>query len=105
RNALQLDERRIATHLKTIFDSRYAEGLVLVLKGESAQCFLDVIQDTLNRGLLVDPEQSRKARRIIRKLSEASETLPSSLFVTGVSTRDPHPLFAGGYGDIYRAEY
>ncbi|KAJ7619423.1 kinase-like domain-containing protein [Roridomyces roridus] len=51
------------------------------------------------------PEQSRQARRIIRKLSEASESLPSSLFVTGVSGRDPHPLFAGGYGDIYRAEY
>ncbi|KAJ7619439.1 kinase-like domain-containing protein [Roridomyces roridus] len=105
RNALQLDERRIATHLETIFSSKSAEGPVLVLKGESAQCFLDVVQDTLNRGLLITPEQSRRARRIIRKLSEASDSLPSSLFVTAVSGRDPHPLFAGGYGDIYRAEY
>ncbi|KAJ7619452.1 kinase-like domain-containing protein [Roridomyces roridus] len=105
RNALQLDERRIATHLETIFSSKSTEGLVLVLTGESAQCFLDVVQDTLNRGLLIAPEQNRKARRIIRKLSEASESLPSSLFISGVIGRDPHPMFAGGYGDIYRAEY
>ncbi|KAJ7490138.1 kinase-like domain-containing protein [Mycena galericulata] len=103
RNALHTDEERIATHLVSIFLSKSAEEVVLNLEGESAQCFLDVVQDTLNRGFLMTPEHSRQARRIIRKLSEASDSLPSSLFITGVTGREDHPTFAGGFGDIYRA--
>ncbi|KAJ7145880.1 kinase-like domain-containing protein, partial [Mycena epipterygia] len=44
-------------------------------------------------------------RRIIRKLSESCDKLPSALFITGVSGREEHPTFGGGYGDIYRASY
>jgi hypothetical protein len=43
------------------------------------------------------------ALRIIRKLSERCDRLPSSLFIVGVNGRDEHPSFGGGYGDIYRA--
>ncbi|KAJ6554051.1 kinase-like domain-containing protein [Mycena vulgaris] len=50
-------------------------------------------------------EHSFKARRIIRKLSESCDKLPSSLFITGVGGRDVHPTFGGGNGDIYRASY
>ncbi|KAJ6525873.1 kinase-like domain-containing protein, partial [Mycena vulgaris] len=43
--------------------------------------------------------------RIIHKLSESSDMLPSALFITGVSGREEHPTYGGGYGDVYRALY
>ncbi|KAJ7260897.1 kinase-like domain-containing protein [Mycena haematopus] len=45
------------------------------------------------------------ALRIVRKLSESCDRLPSSLFIVGVEGRDEHPTFGGGFGDIYRASY
>ncbi|KAJ7656694.1 kinase-like domain-containing protein [Mycena rosella] len=105
RKALRTDEERIVTLLVSIFNCKTAEDLVLRLEGGSAQSFLDVVQDTLDRGFLMAPEHSQKARRIIRKLSETCDKLPSSLFITGVSGREEHPTFGGGYGDIYRASY
>ncbi|KAF8174708.1 kinase-like domain-containing protein [Mycena galopus ATCC 62051] len=50
-------------------------------------------------------EHTRMALRIIRKLSESCDMLPSSLFIIGVHGRDEHPSFGGGFGDIYRASY
>ncbi|KAF8150312.1 kinase-like domain-containing protein, partial [Mycena galopus ATCC 62051] len=47
----------------------------------------------------------RMALRIIRKLSESCDRLPSSLFIVGVNHRDEYPVFGGGFGDIYRASY
>jgi hypothetical protein len=44
REALHEDETRIATHLQSILDSQTAKEAVLVLEGDSAQHFLDVIQ-------------------------------------------------------------
>ncbi|KAJ7442152.1 hypothetical protein B0H11DRAFT_2094674, partial [Mycena galericulata] len=105
RKALNADERSIATLLVSIFDSKSDDEAVLRLEGDSAQCFLDVVQNTLDRGLLISPEHSSKARRIIRKLSESCDKLPSSLFITGIAGRDEHPTFGGGFGDIYRASY
>ncbi|KAJ7273254.1 kinase-like domain-containing protein [Mycena rebaudengoi] len=105
RKALHEDETRIATHLMSILDSQPAKESVLVLEGDSAQHFLDVIQHTLDRGLLIGQEYNAKARRMIMKLSEACDRLPSSLFITGVSGRDHDATFGGGFGDIYRASY
>ncbi|KAJ7772980.1 hypothetical protein DFH07DRAFT_148774 [Mycena maculata] len=102
RSVLRTDEEAIATSLAFIFDSKSQEDAVLHLEGDSAQCFLDVVQDALDRGFLMGPH-SLKARRIIRKLSEISDSLPSSLFITGVTGREEHPMFGGGFGDIYRA--
>ncbi|KAJ7017023.1 kinase-like domain-containing protein [Mycena alexandri] len=45
------------------------------------------------------------ARRLIVKLSEACDKLPSALFVTGVVGRHAYPSFHGGFGDIYQASY
>ncbi|KAJ6554035.1 kinase-like domain-containing protein, partial [Mycena vulgaris] len=105
RNALRLDEEHMATVLVSIFESKSAEDIVLKLEGDSAQAFLDVVQEALDRGFLMAQEHSRKARRIIRKLSESCDKLPSALFIPGVSGREDHPTFGGGYGDIYRATY
>lgn len=45
RNALQTDEKRIATLLVSIFDSEPDEETALRLDGDSAQYFLDVVQE------------------------------------------------------------
>ncbi|KAJ7224826.1 kinase-like domain-containing protein [Mycena rebaudengoi] len=105
REALHEDETRIAAHLLSILDSQTAKEAVLLLEGDSAQHVLDVIQHTLDRGLLIEQEHNAKARRMILKLSEACDKLPSSLFITGVSGRDHDATFGGGFGDIYRASY
>ncbi|KAJ7802442.1 kinase-like domain-containing protein [Mycena olivaceomarginata] len=41
----------------------------------------------------------------MRKVAEAGEQLPSSLFITGVNDHDEHPTFGGGFGDVYQASY
>ncbi|KAJ7226924.1 kinase-like domain-containing protein [Mycena pura] len=103
RAALRADEERIAAFLVSIFSSKSEEETVLRLEGDSAQCFLDVVQETLDRGFMMAQEHNRMALRIIRKLSESCDKLPSSLFIVGVNERDEHPSFGGGFGDIYRA--
>ncbi|KAJ7607402.1 hypothetical protein FB45DRAFT_846927 [Roridomyces roridus] len=105
RSALRADEDRIEAHIVAILDSKAKEQAVLALEGDSAQGFLDVVQSALDRGFLVQQEHARKAHRIVRKLSEACDKLPSSLFITGVVDREMHPSFGGGFGDVYRARY
>ncbi|KAJ7911820.1 kinase-like domain-containing protein, partial [Mycena leptocephala] len=43
--------------------------------------------------------------RLILRLSEARDQLPSSLFITGVTGHDEKMSFCGGFGDVYRATY
>ncbi|KAF7374477.1 Kinase-like protein [Mycena sanguinolenta] len=105
RMALRRDGQRIATLLRSIFASKSLEEAVLRLEGDSAQCFLDVVQDTLDKGFLLTPEDDRMARRIIRKLACRSDTLPSALFITGITGKAEHPTFGGGFADIFRASY
>jgi hypothetical protein len=50
-------------------------------------------------------EDIRRAQRMVRKLSEASDNLPSSLFITGVTGREKYPTSGGGFADIYRCRY
>ncbi|KAJ7778413.1 kinase-like domain-containing protein, partial [Mycena metata] len=45
------------------------------------------------------------ARRLVRRLADLCDKLPSSLFITGVTGREDHPTFGGGFGDIYRATH
>ncbi|KAF7331169.1 Kinase-like protein [Mycena sanguinolenta] len=105
RTALRRDEERMATLLLSIFSSKSDEERVLRLEGNSAQHFLDVVQETLDSGFIALQEHTRLALRIVRKLSESCDMLPSSLFIIGVEERDEHPSFGGGFGDIYRASY
>ncbi|KAF7374478.1 Kinase-like protein [Mycena sanguinolenta] len=105
RLALHRDGERIATLLRSIFASKSLEEAVLRLEGDSAQCFLDVVQNTLDKGFLLAPEDGRMARRIIRKLACSADKLPSTLFITGITGKEEHPAFGGGFADIYRASY
>jgi hypothetical protein len=59
----------------------------------------------LDRGSLATAAYTTMARRLMQKLSEARDQLPTSLFINGVSDADEHPTFAGGFGDVYRASY
>ncbi|KAK7027603.1 kinase-like domain-containing protein [Favolaschia claudopus] len=104
RAAQRSDSERIATLLAASFKSEDDKNTILNLSGDSAQSFLDVIQESLDKGLLLDAEQSRMARSMIRKLSESCDSLPSSLFIpNGVHACEQYPTFGGGFGDIYRA--
>ncbi|KAJ6542666.1 kinase-like domain-containing protein, partial [Mycena capillaripes] len=105
RAALRTDDEGLAMLLVSIFHSKTAEAAVLRLEGDQAQCFLDVVQKTLDKGFLITQEHSQMARRIICKLYAACDRLPSALFITGVSGKEEHPTFGGGYGDIYRASH
>ncbi|KAF7374433.1 hypothetical protein MSAN_00327400 [Mycena sanguinolenta] len=105
RTAFRRDGERIANLLRSIFVSKSLEEAVFRLEGDSAQCFLDVVQNTLDRGLLFAPEDGRMARRIIRKLACSSDKLPSTLFITGITGKEERPTSGGGFADIYRASY
>ncbi|KAK7029779.1 kinase-like domain-containing protein, partial [Favolaschia claudopus] len=103
RAALRSDSERIATLLVTSFQLENERDATLNLSSDLTQCFLDVVHETLDKRLLQDTEH-RMARSMVRKLSEASEFFPSSLFVpSAVCTRETYPTFGGGFGDIYRA--
>ncbi|KAF8150277.1 kinase-like domain-containing protein [Mycena galopus ATCC 62051] len=105
RTAMRADEKRIAAFLVSIFSSETEEQTTLRLEGDSAQHFLDVVQEILDRGFLIKQEDIRMVSRLIRKLSELCDRLPSSLFIAGVNDHDEHACFAGGFGEIYRASY
>ncbi|KAK7055190.1 kinase-like domain-containing protein [Favolaschia claudopus] len=103
RVALRSDRERIASLLVTSLQSENDRDTMLNLSGDLAQCFLDVVQETLDKRLLQDAEH-RMARSMVRRLSEASGSLPSSLFIpSAVCTRETYPTDGGGFGDIYRA--
>lgn len=62
----------------------------------------------MNLGLLrnVDRVSAQlDARRLIVRLSEACDLLPSSLAIDGVEDTSLHPLFGGTFGDIYKAQF
>ncbi|KAJ6524267.1 hypothetical protein DFH09DRAFT_817348, partial [Mycena vulgaris] len=105
RSALQACCQRICTSLLTVLGSRDAKHEVLLLEGDRAQSFLDAVHDVLDKGLLPSAEHTSRVRRLILRLSEACERLPSSLFIAGVIDHDGTPTFCGGFGDIYQARY
>ncbi|KAF7326865.1 Kinase-like protein [Mycena venus] len=105
REALHSCEQRVCTSLLAVLGSRDAKRAVVLLKGNRAQDFLDAAQGVLDRGSLPNAEHTSRARRLIIRLSEARDRLPSSLFITGITNHDEHPTFSGGFGDIYRASF
>ncbi|KAJ7493664.1 hypothetical protein FB451DRAFT_986174, partial [Mycena latifolia] len=105
RKNLENVEAQIGTLLTQILNSRGARYAARQLQETNAQSFIDAMQDVLDRGTLPSAKSRSKARRLMRKISEAHEQLPSSLFIRGVNDHDEHPTFGGGFGDVYRASY
>ncbi|KAF8180241.1 hypothetical protein K438DRAFT_1602835, partial [Mycena galopus ATCC 62051] len=93
REALRADDERLAASIMTTLESQAACKALLRLEGLSAQSVIDVVQDILEKGLLLDKESHSKARRYMIKLSAASDKVLSCLFISGITARDDHPLF------------
>ncbi|KAK7007550.1 kinase-like protein [Favolaschia claudopus] len=96
-------EAQIASCLENILDYREARHAALRLQGENAEAFLDAVQHVLYCGSLPTATYANTARKLMQRISEAHDQLPTSLFITGVYDRDEHPTFAGGFGEVYRA--
>ncbi|EEB90030.1 hypothetical protein MPER_11817, partial [Moniliophthora perniciosa FA553] len=107
RDALRKDEEAIANLLNSAVRSSQTEfkEALLSLQGEDAQSCVDFIQDILDKCNPERDELKHKAQRLLVKLSEAQDILPSSLFIKGVKRQDTHAHFGGSFGDIYRAMY
>lgn len=69
------------------------------------QGLLSDFLQTLDNALLHTRDATSKARRLIGKLAKACDKLPSSLIISGVTQRDEHASFCGGFGDVFKAMY
>ncbi|KAJ7697232.1 kinase-like domain-containing protein [Mycena rosella] len=105
KSALAEDKAAVADTLLDVLYSPGDEQAVLALEGDAAQSLLDIVQDTLDNALLQTREDTSKARRLIGKLAKKCDKLPSSLIIFGVTQRDEHPSFCGGFGDVFKAMY
>ncbi|KAJ7144137.1 hypothetical protein C8R44DRAFT_550143, partial [Mycena epipterygia] len=103
--ALDEDRADVANNLLDVLYSPADEQAVLALEGDAAQSLLDIVQDTLDNALLQTRDATSKARRLIGKLAKACDKLPSSLIIFGVTQRDEHASFCGGFGDVFKAVY
>jgi hypothetical protein len=52
-----------------------------------------------------DEQFGRDLHRLLMKVSEVSDKLPSSLFIEGVVRVAERPSCGGRYSDVYRANY
>ncbi|EEB96277.1 hypothetical protein MPER_04611, partial [Moniliophthora perniciosa FA553] len=107
RDALRRDEEAVANLINVAIGSErndFKEAL-LRLEGEDAQSCVDLIQDVLDKCSPQYDEFKHKAQRLLVKLSEAQDVLPSSLFIKGIRRQDIDAHFGGSFGDIYRATY
>lgn len=118
-DALRKDDKHIAELLTTALESDGCREVILGLQGEDAQNCADLIQDVLDKASpTVDnrlshaegPEEDVKdfkhqANRLLVKLSESQDIVPSCLFIKGVRRQDLEAFYGGTFGDIYRARY
>ncbi|KAJ7758020.1 kinase-like domain-containing protein [Mycena metata] len=102
REALRADEEQLTARIMTTLESQAAREALFELEGLSAQTVIDVLQDILEKGHLLDKRSHTKARRFMIKLSASFDKLPSGLFISGVTAKDDHPLFTGGFADIFQ---
>ncbi|ESK85293.1 kinase-likeprotein [Moniliophthora roreri MCA 2997] len=106
-DALRKDEEAIAGLLSSAIGSegnKFKDAL-LALKDEDAQSCADLIQDVIDKCSPERDEFKYQAQRLLVKLCEAQDVLPSSLFIKGVIRQDTDAHFGGSFGDIYRATY
>ncbi|KAJ7473300.1 kinase-like domain-containing protein [Mycena latifolia] len=105
KTALAEDRAALAENMLDVLYSPAAQRTVFTLKGDNAQSFLDIAQDTLDNSLLHTQEATSKAHMLVRELASACGKLPSPLIIVGVMQRVEHPAFYGSYGDVFLAEY
>ncbi|KAJ7449255.1 kinase-like domain-containing protein [Mycena latifolia] len=98
---LDLMQDAIRTHINFVYILR---GGAPRMRGARR----NVLNNIIHLGFLrnVDRVSAQlDARRLIVKLSEACDLLPSSLTIRGVEHKSMDPLAGGSYGDIFHAQY
>ncbi|KAK6996818.1 kinase-like domain-containing protein [Favolaschia claudopus] len=105
KTALEEDQSALREKVMDVLYCSDDEQIVLSLEDSDAQSLLDIIQLMLDNALLHTRDATSKARRLIGKLSKACDKLPSSLIISGVTQRDEHATFCGGFGDVFKAMY
>ncbi|TFK43201.1 kinase-like domain-containing protein [Crucibulum laeve] len=105
RDAIEEDECFIFQSLTDIIALESGRKDILQLQEQDAQGFIDLIQMALDRNKLQDVELQRIAQRLVMKLCEKANTLPSSLVIEGVELRERDAIYGGGFADIYRGSY
>ncbi|KAJ7134098.1 kinase-like domain-containing protein, partial [Mycena filopes] len=63
------------------------------------------MQFALDNALLPTRDSTSRARRLVVKLVKACDKLPTSLIIFGVTQRDEHATFCGGFGDVFKAMF
>ncbi|KAJ6589746.1 kinase-like domain-containing protein [Mycena capillaripes] len=102
---LEEDQPGLAATVLAILYSPADEEAVLALEDDAAQSVLDIIQHTVDTALLHTRDANSRACRLVSKLAKACDKLPSSLMIFGVTQRDEHASFCGGFGDVFKAMY
>ncbi|KAJ7619320.1 hypothetical protein FB45DRAFT_930448 [Roridomyces roridus] len=88
-DCLCTDEEGVIAHIVSIFGSTSMQKVVLALAGDSAQGFLDVVQEALERGALIDPDDAWMGRRIVQSFPmRAASSHPRSSLRRWWSGRD-----------------
>ncbi|KAK7032668.1 kinase-like domain-containing protein [Favolaschia claudopus] len=105
KTALEEDQSALREKVMDVLYCSDDEQVVLSLEDNDAQSLLDIIQLMLDNALLHTRDATSKARRLIGKLAKACDKLPSSLIISGVTQRDEHPTFCGGFGYVFKAMY
>ncbi|KDQ56134.1 hypothetical protein JAAARDRAFT_321639 [Jaapia argillacea MUCL 33604] len=123
--AIDLGDASDASSLQIIIDSPTLKQLVLSLRGDDAVSFSDFLcniigkralashrsRSKLNRNRINYPFPDHRSfphvlRRLLVALAEASEALPSGLFLQGVQAlQNRDPLYGGGSSDIFKGNY
>ncbi|KAJ7189888.1 hypothetical protein GGX14DRAFT_484250 [Mycena pura] len=93
-------ERQLVSHLEGLVNSLAARAVVLTLRGEKAQQFLDIAPQILT--LDFPDHLKHRAQTLLLNLARRSEQLPTTLFITDVRDLTTHALFGGAFGDVYR---
>ncbi|KAI3609801.1 kinase-like protein [Moniliophthora roreri] len=95
RDALRKDEEAIADLLNFAFepDGDEFKEMLLDLQGENAQSCADLVQNIVDKCTAEQDEFKHNAQRLLVKLCETQEVLPSSLFMKGVECLDADPQF------------
>ncbi|KAF9793424.1 kinase-like domain-containing protein [Thelephora terrestris] len=96
---LSADER---THqVKTLFlDSNETEA-AKHLRGDDAQCFVDVIDKMFDT---LAPWLQKKCLGVLRKICGQQSLLPKSVHVPHCYDRSGTPKYHGGYADVWKGE-
>ncbi|KAF7353499.1 Kinase-like protein [Mycena sanguinolenta] len=101
------DHASLADTISEILYSPDCEGAVLALQNDSdaVQAVIDIFQHVCDNDLLPTREATSRAYKLVGKMAKAYDKLPSSLFIDGVTQREEHMSFCGGFGDVFKAVY